>query len=126
MRRYHATHTFQTIVRLGLIAAVAACGGSDGAPVAAAPSVATVTVVPNLVTIAPGETTPLTATVADAAGNALSGRSVTWSSSNTAMVTIAANGVATGVAEGSATITATSEGKRGDATIVVGTATISP
>jgi alpha-tubulin suppressor-like RCC1 family protein len=125
-RRYHAIRIFEVIVRLGLIATLAACGGSDGAPVAAPPSVATVTVVPNLVTIAPGETTPLAATVADAAGNALSGRTLAWSSSNSAMVTVAANGVATGVAEGSATITATSEGKHGDATIVVGTATISP
>jgi len=123
-RRYHATPTFAAIVRLGLIATLASCGGSDGAPVAAPPSVATITVVPNLVTIAPGTTTPLAATVADVSGNALSGRTVAWSSGNTAVVTVAANGVATGVAEGSATITATSEGKHGDATIVVRAATV--
>ena len=122
--RHRASRSFEVIVRLGLIVTLASCGGSDGAPVAAPPSVTTVTVVPNLVSILPGETTALAATVADAAGNALSGRTVTWSSSNTAMVTVAASGLATGVAEGSATITATSEGKRGEATIVVGSATV--
>jgi len=124
MRRYYATGTLDIIVRLGVLATLASCGGSDGTPVAAPPSVATVTVVPNLVTILPGEATALAATVADAAGNALSGRTVAWSSSNAAMVTVAANGVATGVAAGSATITATSEGKHGEATIVVGSATV--
>ena len=51
-----------------------------------------------------GETIELTATVYPA--NA-SNQSVTWASSDEAVATVDANGNVTGVAEGSATITAT-------------------
>src|ERR1051326_6726103 len=47
------------------------------------------------------------------------GRVVTWSSSLTAVATVSPNGLVTGVAAGSATITAVSEGKSGAATITV-------
>jgi len=62
-----------------------------------------VTLSPGSVTIKAGNTTTLTPTVAPA--NA-SNKNVTWSSSNTAVATVA-NGVVTGVKGGSATITVT-------------------
>jgi len=49
----------------------------------------------------------------------MSGQVVTWSSSNTAIATVNAAGVVTGVTAGSATITATSSGKTGTATVSV-------
>jgi Big-like domain-containing protein/polysaccharide lyase-like protein len=46
--------------------------------------------------------------------------SVTWSSSNTAVATVSAGGLAAGVALGSATVTATAQGNSGGGTINVG------
>jgi uncharacterized repeat protein (TIGR02543 family) len=94
--------------------------------------VATVTVSPTSASILVGGTQQFTATTRDAGGNVLTGRAVTWSSSNTAVATVnTSTGLVTGVAAGSATITATSEGKSGTATVTVGqvpvaTVTVSP
>ncbi|HXY20406.1 MAG TPA: Ig-like domain-containing protein, partial [Gemmatimonadales bacterium] len=87
---------------------------SPGAPVA------TVTVAPATGSVQVGATLPLAATTLDAAGNVLTGRTVTWSSSNTALATVSSTGVVTGVAAGGpVTITATSEGQSGTAAITV-------
>jgi uncharacterized protein YjdB len=66
-----------------------------------------------------GFTAPLTALTRDASGNVLTGRVVTWTSSNTAVASVSSAGVVTGVKVGTATITATSEGKTGTATVTV-------
>jgi hypothetical protein len=65
-----------------------------------------------------GATMTLTATPRDAGGNALTGRVVNWSSSNASMASVA-NGVVTGVSAGTATITATTEGKSATAQVTV-------
>lgn len=90
--------------------------------VAAAPPapVNSVTVAPLSATIGIGGTQQFAATLKDAAGNTLTGRTVTWSTSNAGVASIdPSTGIATGVAAGSATITATSEGKTGTAVITV-------
>ncbi|HMG69747.1 MAG TPA: Ig-like domain-containing protein, partial [Gemmatimonadaceae bacterium] len=99
-------------------------GGSFGTAVTPAP-VASVTVSPSAASVVVGATQQLTATTKDSTDAVLTGRSVTWSSSNTAFATVDANGLVTGVAAGSATITATSEGKSGTSAITV-TATSVP
>lgn len=81
--------------------------------------VATVTVSPASVSVAFGAAAQLTATLADASGTALTGRTVTWTSSNTAVATVSSTGLVTGANVGTATVTATSEGKSGSATILV-------
>jgi uncharacterized protein YjdB len=81
--------------------------------------VASVTVSPATASIAVGGTRQLTAAPKDSAGNTLTGRVVTWASDNTAVATVDANGLVSGVAAGSANITATSEGKSGSAAIAV-------
>ena len=86
---------------------------------AAPPPVASVTITPATASIAVGATLQLTATTKDANGNALTGRTVTWSSGATGIATVNASGLVSGVAAGSATITATSEGKSGTATVTV-------
>src|SRR5206468_10532504 len=47
------------------------------------------------------------------------GRTVTWSSSNTAVATVSNSGLVSGVTPGTATITATSEGKSGTSSVTV-------
>jgi uncharacterized protein YjdB len=54
------------------------------------------------------DSTQLSATTEDSVGNVLTGRVITWSSSNSAISTVDANGVVTGVKIGVDTITATS------------------
>ncbi len=81
--------------------------------------VATVTVSPATAGIDAGSTTQLTATLKDASGQTLTGRVVAWSSSQATIATVSPTGLVTGVAGGTATITALSEGKTGTATITV-------
>jgi len=83
--------------------------------------VASVTVSPAAATIVVGGTQQLSAVTKDSAGNTLNGRVVTWSSSNPAVATVSASGLVSGVAAGSASITATSEGKSGSAAVTVQT-----
>jgi uncharacterized protein YjdB len=78
-----------------------------------------VTVTPGTVSLEVGATRALTATTADAAGNPLSGRTVSWSSSATSVATVNGSGLVTAVGVGTATITATSEGVSGTASVTV-------
>jgi hypothetical protein len=59
------------------------------------------------------------ATVKDQNGNVMTGQTVTWTTSNSAAATVNSTGLVTGVAAGSATITATSSGKSGTSSITV-------
>jgi alpha-tubulin suppressor-like RCC1 family protein len=79
--------------------------------------VGSVTVSPATGTVGLGETLQLTATVKDAGGTTLTGRVVTWQSSNNLVVSVSNTGVARGVGLGDVTITATSEGVNGTAAI---------
>ncbi len=98
--------------------ALAACGGGESA---APKVVATVDVAPLTVNMAPGQSTPLTATAREASGAAISGRSVTWTSSAPSVVTVSSGGVLTGVSDGTATVTANIDGRSGSASVVVRT-----
>jgi uncharacterized protein YjdB len=66
-----------------------------------------------------GTSRQLAANVLDASGNAISGRPITWSSSNAAIATVSVIGVVSAVSLGSATITAVAEGKSGTATVTI-------
>jgi uncharacterized protein YjdB len=71
-------------------------------------AVHSVTVTPESATIAVDETVQLSAVTLDSGGDTLTGRAVSWTSSPTSVATVDASGLVTGVASGSATITATS------------------
>ena len=87
---------------------------------------AEVRVSPGTSSVLPGRTLQLAALVLDADGNLLSGRNVSWSSSNTAFATVSETGLVTGVAEGVATITAEVGSLSDDGTLnVVTTSTFS-
>src|SRR2546430_13234346 len=81
--------------------------------------VATVTVAPTSANLQTGQTVQLTATARDASGNILSGRVITWSSSNASVASVNGSGLVTGAGAGSATITATSEGQSGTSSVTV-------
>jgi len=81
--------------------------------------VASVTVSPPTATVEVDQTVQLTATPKDANGSPLTGRTVTWSSSATAVAIVNGSGLVTGRASGAATITSTSEGQRGTAEVTV-------
>jgi uncharacterized protein YjdB len=83
------------------------------------PPVVAVSVAPPASTVIAGQTVTLAATTTDAGGNVLTGRVVTWASSNSAVASVSAAGVVTGAKLGTVTITATSEGKSGTATVTV-------
>lgn len=71
---------------------------------------AAVAVTPAAVNLGAGRFTTLTAALVDAAGAAVTGVPVTWSSNNTA-VAVVVGGVVSAVAPGTAVITATAEGR---------------
>ncbi|HEV8266218.1 MAG TPA: Ig-like domain-containing protein, partial [Gemmatimonadales bacterium] len=81
--------------------------------------VATVDVTPSSASVEVRQTVQLTATPKDSAGTPLAGRPISWTSSDTAVATVSDTGLVTGQAPGLATITATSEGKSGSASITV-------
>src|SRR2546429_282718 len=95
-------------------------GGTSTITVVHVP-VASVSVAPASASVQAGSAIQLTATPKDANGNPLSGRTVSWSSSNTSVATVSSSGLVTGVTVGSATITATSEGQSGTSAITVTT-----
>jgi len=106
---------------LGMTALIGCGGGGEGdvtGPPGPAP-VATVTVSLGAGTLTVGENTQATATLRDASGTALTGRQVSWSSSNTAVASVSSQGLVTAVGEGAAQITASSEGKSGQAALTV-------
>lgn len=81
--------------------------------------VASVQVTPSDATLATGTGVQLQVILKDANGTTLSGRTVTWASSNTAAATVSAGGAVLAIDAGAATITALCEGKSGTATITV-------
>jgi uncharacterized protein YjdB len=68
-----------------------------------------------------GNTVQLTATLRAANNAVLTGRTVTWASSDTTIARVSGSGLVTGVAASSqfVTITASSEGRSGAARVIV-------
>ena len=72
-----------------------------------------------------GNTTQATATATDASGNVITGRTVTWKTSNSTVATVSTLGLVTAVAAGTVAISATVDGITSSATLVVAQPTIS-
>lgn len=132
------SYNFQLIAFRGTLQANATFGGlsnvavaSTAAPPAPPPSPPPATVVtgvavsPASSSVVVGATTQLQASVKDAQGNVMPGEPVSWTTDNAAFAAVNSSGLVTGVAVGSATITATSSGKSGTAIVTV-TATPPP
>jgi plastocyanin len=118
-----------TTVSLIAVAGVAlSCGGGDG-PTPSVP-VASVSITPgDDATLPVGQSRALSATTADQSGGVLNGRSIVWSVSGSPAVAVSlsattgASVTATGATAGTATVTATSEGKTDQVTFTVTGAT---
>jgi uncharacterized protein YjdB len=85
--------------------------------------VANVLVTPNPLNLPVGQQGQLTAVLTDVGGGTLTGRLISWTSSDNAIATVS-NGLVTAVKKGKATITATSEGIKGTTLVSVGPAPV--
>ncbi|MEO7359995.1 MAG: Ig-like domain-containing protein, partial [Gemmatimonadaceae bacterium] len=92
--------------------------GSSRIVVLARP-VGAVIVSPAQISLSAGQTIKLTVLITDNNGTLLTGRPITYQSGNTNVATVATDGTVTGVKEGAALITVTSEGKTGTADVAV-------
>lgn len=120
---------------LGLVVASAgmvACGGGGDGIVAPPPiggggggggggtvAVGSVAIAPATASLQVGATVTLAASTRDASGNVLTGRTITWTTSSPGVASVSTSGVVTGLSAGTATVTATSEGKTASAAITV-------
>ncbi len=122
-----------TMLTTGSTAIQATINGVTGiASLQGVPAVATVTVTPLARNLRVAESLPLAYTLRDASGNVLLARAVTFSSSAPTVATVSADGVVTGVAAGTTTITVTSETRTAtypltvEIVLPVNTVTLSP
>lgn len=122
------------VVIVGLTTAlwIYACGDETTVPTPAdTPRPTTVTVSPTTAQLtALGATVQFSAIVRDQNGRTMTGASVAWASSATAVATVNSNGLATAAGNGAATITATAGGVSGAAAVTVsqevGTVEVTP
>ncbi len=117
-----------TVTQDGLVTGVgggtaqitATAGNASGsATVTVEVPVASVSIVPESITVAEGSSVQLTAEVRDADGNLLQERQVMWSSPDPEIASVDQTGRVSGIARGSVQITATSEGVSGTANVTV-------
>jgi len=123
------TTTIASVSGNGLITAVAPGGAvvtaaSEGKTAVVAVTVSsvpisTIAVAPATDEVVVSQTIQLTAVAKDAAGGTLSGRGVSWATSDAAKATVSSTGLVTGVAPGAVTITASAEGKSGTSSLTV-------
>lgn len=121
--------TVATVSDVGVVSGIALGSVQIVASAEGTPGIATVTVTPvpvASVVVAPaeasstvGSTVSLQAVTYDAEHHVLTGRAIVWSSSNQDVATVDDEGRVKAIAAGTATITATSEGKRGSASVSV-------
>ena len=111
----------RSLITLVVSFALGCSSGSDaggGDPPTPEP-VASVTVTSAQSSVVVGASVQMSASTLDASGNTLTGRTVAWSTSDAAVASVNTSGSVTGESIGEATITATSEGRNGSASITV-------
>ncbi len=102
-----------------LTVALVGCAGDATGPVGAVPPVASVGVLPESAALAPGQTLRLSAILSSADGTPLTDRTVSWSSNDTLIATVAGSGLVRATGIGMAKIRALAEGRWGEAVITV-------
>lgn len=111
----HVTRTLIPRLLLGLTAG-ALSGCLD---LKVIPDACSVSIVPSAVSVPVNSTYRLTGTAFDCDGNSIRNKKILFSSSNQAVATVTAEGGVIGVAVGSASISATSDGKTASAQVTV-------
>lgn len=101
-----------------ITATVDSIGGTSTITVTPVPT-ASIVVTPPAPALYVGQTTQLTATPEDSAGDPLGGRSITWTSLTPSVAKVSTSGLVTGVSTGSAIVEATSGGVTGTDTVTV-------
>lgn len=118
------TAVVRPVLLAALLVVTASCGGSDntGPGTTTNPPPETVTSVavsaPS-VTLAPQQTVQFTAVAKNASGGTVVNVPITWSSNANAVATVNASGIVSGIAAGSAVITATSGSVVGNVNVTV-------
>jgi hypothetical protein len=92
---------------------------ADSAELSRSTTVTSISITPSSASGAVGESAQFTATAYNSRGAVVSGRTFTWKSTNTAVVTVSATGYATGVGAGQAAIVATTGGVSAQAQVTV-------
>ena len=110
------SHIFIVSAIMALV--IASCKGKETEEI----NVSSVSVTPDRLEIIEGESAKLTAKISPAAA---ADRTVTWTSSDKAIATVDGSGNVQGLKTGTATITATAEGKSGKCTVTVKEKTVS-
>jgi len=110
-----------TGVTAGSTTITATIGGKNGSKTLTVtpPGVATVNVTLAASTLLVGQTTQATVVTRDAANNVITGRTITYKSTNTQIASVSSGGLVTALSPGSTTITATADGKSGSAQFTV-------
>lgn len=109
-------YSWLIFVWLGFATAICSCGGGGGGA-----TLSSIAITPANPTVAVGATQNFTAngTYSDGSTSDVTA-SATWSSSDETKATIDTRGIATGIAEGTSTITASLDGKSASTTLTVG------
>lgn len=110
-----------TAMTPGIVRIAASAEGVSGTATitVSATRIASVTVVPDTLRLAPGGAARLIATAYDGSGNIVTGLTVTWGSSNTSVATVDQTGAVTGVTDGTSSVSASVGGKIGSADVIV-------
>jgi hypothetical protein len=118
----HGRARLSLVLALLACSGVLSCGGDPAGPSSdpPAPSVAAVSVTPaNASLLLLGDTVRLSATARDSHGGALAGKTFTWASSDVGIARVSTAGLVTAIANGTATVTATTAGVDGSASVSV-------
>ena len=116
-----------TAKRAGSATVYASVNGVSGkaAVAVSAAGIKSIAVSPASFTLATSGTRQLSASLTDASGNAVTGQTVAWSSSNSAVATVSSSGMVTAMHSGNANITAAAGGASANAAVTVSAGTVS-
>jgi Bacterial Ig-like domain (group 2) len=115
-----------TAVALGTAHITATASGVNGsATLTVNPAISSVSVSPLTATINAGQTQQFTAVAKDSQGNVISGVTFTWNSDASSIATVNSSGLASGLSQGTAHISATASGVAGSGILTVNPAVIS-
>jgi alpha-tubulin suppressor-like RCC1 family protein len=112
-----ASRDYKSLITSCLLALCISACGDDTAP--SPPAVTAVSIAPSTLALVIGGSDRLTATARDAGGAILENRTVSWTSSDPAVATVAADGTVSGINVGSTVVSAAIEGMKASVPVTV-------